>query len=74
MTAMTTILGLIPMAIARGEGSELRAPLAIAVIGGLLVSTFLTLFVIPSIYLDGENFIKKFNPARLKKLIENISW
>ncbi len=51
MTALTTILGLFPMAIAIGEGSELRSPLAISVIGGLLVATFLTLWVIPALYL-----------------------
>jgi HAE1 family hydrophobic/amphiphilic exporter-1 len=51
MTALTTILGLMPMALAFGRGSELRAPLAISVMGGLLVSTFLTLVVIPSIFL-----------------------
>jgi len=51
MTAMTTILGLLPMALAFGEGSELRSPLAISVIGGLFVSTFLTLLVVPAIYL-----------------------
>ncbi|NQU95643.1 MAG: efflux RND transporter permease subunit [Candidatus Omnitrophica bacterium] len=51
MTAMTTILGLVPMALAIGEGSELRSPLAISVIGGLFVSTFLTLLVVPAIYL-----------------------
>ena len=51
MTALTTILGLIPMALAFGEGSELRSPLAISVIGGLFVATFLTLLVIPAIYL-----------------------
>ncbi|MBF0494251.1 MAG: efflux RND transporter permease subunit [Candidatus Omnitrophica bacterium] len=51
MTALTAILGLIPMAIAGGRGSELRAPMAISVMGGLLVSTFLTLVIIPSIFL-----------------------
>lgn len=51
MTAMTTILGLIPMALAIGEGSELRSPLAISVIGGLFISTFLTLLVVPAIYM-----------------------
>jgi hydrophobic/amphiphilic exporter-1 (mainly G- bacteria), HAE1 family len=51
MTALTTILGLFPMALAVGRGSELRAPMAISVMGGLLVSTFLTLVVIPSIFL-----------------------
>ena len=40
MTAMTTVLGLVPMALALGEGAELRAPLAISVMGGLFVTTF----------------------------------
>jgi len=51
MTTMTTVLGLIPMALGLGEGSEIRTPLAITVISGLTVSTFLTLVVIPSVYL-----------------------
>ncbi|MFH1593593.1 MAG: efflux RND transporter permease subunit [Candidatus Omnitrophota bacterium] len=54
MTALTTVLGLVPMALAIGEGSELRSPLAISVIGGLFISTFLTLLVIPGIYLLSE--------------------
>ncbi|MFC1576446.1 efflux RND transporter permease subunit, partial [Candidatus Omnitrophota bacterium] len=51
MTALTTVLGLLPMALALGEGSELRSPMAISVIGGLFVATFLTLLVIPALYL-----------------------
>ena len=50
MTTMTTVLGLTPMAIGLGEGSEVRVPLAITVIAGLLSATFLTLVVVPSIY------------------------
>jgi len=50
MTALTTILGLLPLAIGRGAGSELERPLALTVIGGLTTATFLTLFVIPIIY------------------------
>lgn len=55
MTTLTTILGLLPMAIARGEGSEMQRPLALVVIGGLTTSTFLTLYVVPVVYsiLDG---------------------
>ncbi|MFH1753053.1 MAG: efflux RND transporter permease subunit [Candidatus Omnitrophota bacterium] len=60
MTALTTILGLIPMAASTGEGSELRAPLAITVMGGLLVATFLTLVVIPTLYLSVQLIIDKF--------------
>jgi HAE1 family hydrophobic/amphiphilic exporter-1 len=51
MTTATTALGLLPMAFGLGEGAELRQPLAITVIGGLLVSTMLTLVVIPVMYL-----------------------
>jgi len=50
MTSATTILGLLPMAMGLGEGAELRAPLAITVIGGLTVGTLLTLVVIPVVY------------------------
>ncbi len=50
MTSMTTALGLLPMAIGVGEGAEVRTPMAITVIGGLVVSTLLTLVVIPVVY------------------------
>jgi HAE1 family hydrophobic/amphiphilic exporter-1 len=50
MTTLTTVLGLLPMALGLGEGAEIRAPMAIAVIGGLTVSTLLTLIVIPVFY------------------------
>jgi HAE1 family hydrophobic/amphiphilic exporter-1 len=50
ITAFTTILGMLPMALSVSEGAEMRAPMAIAVIGGLTATTFLTLFVIPIIY------------------------
>ncbi len=50
MTSLTTALGLLPMAMGFGEGSEVRTPMAITVIGGLVVSTFLTLLVIPVVY------------------------
>ncbi len=50
MTSLTTALGLMPMALGFGEGSEVRTPMAITVIGGLIVSTLLTLIVIPVVY------------------------
>ncbi len=50
MTAATTVLGLLPMALGVGQGAELRAPLAITVIGGLLVATVLILWVVPAAY------------------------
>jgi len=50
MTALATILGLAPMALGFGEGSESNIPLARAVIGGLVVSTFMTLLFVPILY------------------------
>ena len=50
MTTLTTALGLLPMALGFGEGAEVRAPMAITVIGGLSISTLLTLVVIPVVY------------------------
>jgi len=50
MTTSTTVLGLFPMALGLGEGSELRSPMAWTVIGGLVVSTGLTLLIIPVVY------------------------
>jgi HAE1 family hydrophobic/amphiphilic exporter-1 len=62
ITKLTTILGLLPMALGIGEGAEVRAPMAITVIGGVLLTTFLTLLVIPVVYavLDRKQFV---NPA-----------
>ncbi len=50
MTTLTTVLGLLPLALGLGEGSEMRTPMAITVIGGLLTSTLLTLLVVPVMY------------------------
>jgi len=50
MTTLTTVVGLLPMALALGVGTEANQPLAIAVIGGLIVSTFFTLLLIPTLY------------------------
>ena len=68
MTATTTILGLLPMALGLGDGAEIRTPMAIAVICGLASSTVLTLLVIPSIYLmvariRAALFRERGNPA-----------
>jgi multidrug efflux pump subunit AcrB len=50
MTAIAMIIGMVPMALALGEGGEQNAPLGRAVIGGLLVATFVTLFLVPAVY------------------------
>jgi HAE1 family hydrophobic/amphiphilic exporter-1 len=51
MTTLTTILGLLPMALGLGDGAEIRTPMAITVIVGLISSTMLTLVIIPTVYL-----------------------
>ncbi len=56
MTTVTTVLGLLPMALGIGRGADLRAPMAVAVIGGLIVATALTLVVVPVVYSLAEDF------------------
>lgn len=51
MTALTTILGMLPLALSSGEGSEIWSPMGITVIGGLVFSTFLTLVIVPVVYM-----------------------
>jgi HAE1 family hydrophobic/amphiphilic exporter-1 len=62
MTTLTTILGLIPMALGLGAGAEIRAPMAVTVIGGLAVSTLLTLIVIPTVYSVADR--RQYGPVR----------
>ncbi|MEX2263730.1 MAG: efflux RND transporter permease subunit [Bryobacteraceae bacterium] len=64
MTTITTVLGLIPMALGIGEGSELQAPLARVVIGGLTTSTLITLVVIPVVYSVLEERTEKVRSRR----------
>ena len=54
MTTLTTMLGVVPMAMAKGEGAEIYAPLGQAISGGLLTSTIITLFIIPVLYFMTE--------------------
>lgn len=56
MTTLTTVLGLTPMALGFGEGGELQAPMAIVLIGGMISSTFITLFLIPTLFYTMETF------------------
>ena len=50
MTSVSTILGLLPLALATGEGANGRIAMGISVVGGLLISTFLTMFIVPAVY------------------------
>jgi HAE1 family hydrophobic/amphiphilic exporter-1 len=83
MTSLTTILGLAPLAFSSGEGAELRAPLAITVMSGLLVATMLTLLLIPVLYslFDRKTYLVENddlesdasdNPRTDSELIKNI--
>ncbi len=58
MTALTSALGMLPLAIARGAGNEILQPLAIVVLGGLFTSTALTLLVIPALYAKFGKWLK----------------
>ncbi len=62
MTTLATVVGLIPMALGLGEGSETNLPLARAVIGGLTVSTFFTLFLVPALYTALDRFARRNAP------------
>ncbi len=67
MTALTTILGLVPLALGLGEGTEMNQPMGVAVIGGLISSTFLTLFVIPVVYSLFDPETRKMNTKKKKR-------
>jgi len=68
MTAFVASLGFLPMAISNGAGAEVQRPLATVVIGGLLIATFLTLFVLPILYISFEKGIMK----KKKKIITTL--
>ena len=64
MTALTTILGLVPLALGMGEGTEMNQPMGITVIGGLVSSTLLTLYVIPVVYSLFDPETRRMNKRR----------
>jgi HAE1 family hydrophobic/amphiphilic exporter-1 len=68
MTSLTTIFALVPLTIGIGESASLRSPMALAVIGGLVTSTILTLIVIPCVYWVFDSFSDMIN--RKKPVIE----
>jgi HAE1 family hydrophobic/amphiphilic exporter-1 len=65
MTTLTTILGLVPLALGRGEGAEIQAPLATVVMFGLALSTLLTLLIIPIIYTLFDDLARKVRRGKL---------
>jgi len=80
MTTFAMIFGMMPVAFAFGENSELRAPMGQAVIGGLITSTFLTLFIVPVVYtiLDDLSlqrvlaFVRKLNILRIGRVKQKL--
>lgn len=73
MTALTTILAMLPMAFGLGEGGEMTAPLATVVVGGLIVSTFITLLLVPVVYSIFDDWGQKLSRRiRADKAENNI--
>jgi HAE1 family hydrophobic/amphiphilic exporter-1 len=72
MTTFAAIFGALPIAVGSGEGSELRQPLGVAVVGGLLLSQLLTLYITPVVYLYLDR-IDRVLKRRLEPQLEEVS-
>jgi multidrug efflux pump subunit AcrB len=72
MTTMAALLGALPLALEQGNGSELRRPLGISIVGGLLVSQFLTLYTTPVIYLYLDRFAARMRRWRVTNRDETV--
>ena len=70
MTTMAALLGGLPLALTRGTGSELRNPLGITIVGGLLLSQLLTLYTTPVVYLAFDRLARRFSRFRIGNPIE----
>jgi multidrug efflux pump subunit AcrB len=70
MTTMAALLGGLPLALGRGTGSELRHPLGITIVGGLLVSQLLTLYTTPVVYLWFDRLAQRFSHLNIGNPIE----
>src|SRR5258708_5146426 len=70
MTTMAALLGGLPLALGGGTGSELRRPLGIAIVGGLIVSQLLTLYTTPVIYIFFDRLAQRFSPSRARNKTE----
>ncbi len=64
MTAFASAAGVVPLALGTSEGAKLQAPMAVTIMGGILVATFLTLVVIPSVYIITEEWVEKWNRSK----------
>jgi multidrug efflux pump len=73
MTTMAALLGAVPLALGRGTGSELRHPLGITIVGGLLISQLFTLYTTPVVYLWFDRLARRFQNLRIGNPIEEPS-
>ena len=64
MTTAAAILGAVPLALGHGDGAEIRQPLGVTIVGGLLVSQLLTLYTTPVVYLCLDRLSRRFNQWR----------
>ncbi len=70
MTTMAALLGGLPLALGRGTGSELRHPLGITIVGGLLLSQLLTLYTTPVVYLWFDRLARRFERFSMRAPVE----
>ncbi len=73
MSALTAVIGLVPLALGLGEGAEMRAPMAVSMMGGLMSSTFLTLIVLPAFYIVVTRMVEKLMGVEEEEEEENSS-